>query len=278
MRRSNLHPQLSAYAHMYGNFNYDATPMAPAGTKAIIYNSADTRGSWDQRGEDGWYVGPAQEHYRCYRAINKKTRSAVTTDTIELYPTYVNIPTLTPAESLMIAATDLTKAIIQAKPKQLQIDNQQLQQLQQLAKILEHAANKNKKDNTLQRVETPQTITPQRVPQITINKQKSNIHYPTNYPTLNPNPMPTLGPSPMPTLGPTNPKPILRNTTTIINKVPDPHIRPPTHRYPTRLSQSAHAVFDAETGKLLEYNQLIKHLKYKKVWSKSMANEFGRLA
>ena len=60
MRRSNLHPQLSAYAHMYGNFNYDATPMAPAGTKAVIYNSADTRGSWDQRGEDGWYVGPTR--------------------------------------------------------------------------------------------------------------------------------------------------------------------------------------------------------------------------
>ena len=62
MRRSNIHPQLSAYAHMYGNFNYDATPMAPVGTKAVIYNSESKRGSWDQRGEDGWYVGPTQEH------------------------------------------------------------------------------------------------------------------------------------------------------------------------------------------------------------------------
>ena len=38
------------------------------------------------------------------------------------------------------------------------------------------------------------------------------------------------------------------------------------------------AVMDADTGNLLNYRQLMKDLKYKKNWSTSSANEFGRLA
>ena len=38
------------------------------------------------------------------------------------------------------------------------------------------------------------------------------------------------------------------------------------------------AVMDAETGKLLNYPQLLRHPKYRKGWSLSSANEFGRLA
>jgi hypothetical protein len=35
---------------------------------------------------------------------------------------------------------------------------------------------------------------------------------------------------------------------------------------------------DADTGKLLNYRQLMRSTKYKKAWSLSSANEFGRLA
>ena len=42
--------------------------------------------------------------------------------------------------------------------------------------------------------------------------------------------------------------------------------------------QQALTVMDKETGKLLNYRQLMRHSKYKKEWSTSTANEFGRLA
>ena len=42
--------------------------------------------------------------------------------------------------------------------------------------------------------------------------------------------------------------------------------------------QEAMAVMDQETGKMMNYRQLIRNPKYKEVWSKSSANEFGRLA
>jgi hypothetical protein len=38
------------------------------------------------------------------------------------------------------------------------------------------------------------------------------------------------------------------------------------------------AVMDSDTGKLLNYRQLMQSTKYRKAWSLSSANEFGRLA
>jgi hypothetical protein len=38
------------------------------------------------------------------------------------------------------------------------------------------------------------------------------------------------------------------------------------------------AVMDANTGKLLNYRQLMRSTKYRETWSLSSANKFGRLA
>jgi hypothetical protein len=38
------------------------------------------------------------------------------------------------------------------------------------------------------------------------------------------------------------------------------------------------AVMDADTGKLLNYRQLMRSRKYREAWSLSPANKFGRLA
>jgi len=37
------------------------------------------------------------------------------------------------------------------------------------------------------------------------------------------------------------------------------------------------AVMDADTGKLLNYQQLMRNTKYREAWSLSSANKFGRL-
>ena len=38
------------------------------------------------------------------------------------------------------------------------------------------------------------------------------------------------------------------------------------------------AVMDTETGKVMNYKQLMQSQKHKETWSKSSANKFGRLA
>jgi hypothetical protein len=42
--------------------------------------------------------------------------------------------------------------------------------------------------------------------------------------------------------------------------------------------QHAMAVMDADTGKLLNYRQLMRSTKYRQAWSLSSANKFGQLA
>jgi hypothetical protein len=42
--------------------------------------------------------------------------------------------------------------------------------------------------------------------------------------------------------------------------------------------QRALAVIDKDTGRLLNYGQLLRHPDYQETWTKSSANEFGRLA
>ncbi len=52
-------------------------------------------------------------------------------------------------------------------------------------------------------------------------------------------------------------------------------------RHITRLESKVHqamAVMDIDTGKLLNYRQLMNSPKYKKAWSLSTANEFKQLA
>ena len=67
---------------------------------------------------------------------------------------------------------------------------------------------------------------------------------------------------------------------------PDPSPTEPSrtnfrHKYYTRLNVAKHGantIVDVDTGKSLEYRQLIRDSKHKLVWNNSMSNKIGRLA
>ena len=71
LRASRVNPNLSAHTYVFGNFNFNKTPMAPPGTKVIIHNKSPVRGSWDFDGTEGWYIGPSLEHYRCVKCSKR---------------------------------------------------------------------------------------------------------------------------------------------------------------------------------------------------------------
>jgi hypothetical protein len=56
LRQSRLNPKLSAHAQLHGLFDYNKTPLAPPGTKVIIHEKPDRRGSWSLHGLKGCYV------------------------------------------------------------------------------------------------------------------------------------------------------------------------------------------------------------------------------
>jgi hypothetical protein len=82
LRASRLNPKLSAYAIMFGEFNFDRTPLAPPGTPVIVHEKPDNRKTWVAHGVEGFYIGPAMDHYRCFKAWIEKTQAERTCDTL----------------------------------------------------------------------------------------------------------------------------------------------------------------------------------------------------
>ena len=107
LRASRSNPNLSAYAFIHGNFNFQATPLAPTGTKVVAHVKPDARGSWELNGEPGWYVGPALQHYRCVTCYFPKSRSQRVCDTVTFIPTVLPFLQVTITDHLKQAATDI---------------------------------------------------------------------------------------------------------------------------------------------------------------------------
>jgi hypothetical protein len=74
LRFSCRNPLISANHELYGPFNFAKTPLAPHGTKALIYDAPKVRALWAPHATDGYYVGPAAKHYRCLRFYIPTTR------------------------------------------------------------------------------------------------------------------------------------------------------------------------------------------------------------
>jgi len=65
LRFSQRNPNRSANQEVYGSFDFNKTPLAPLGTRALIYDDPASHASWPPHATDGYYVGPASNHYRC---------------------------------------------------------------------------------------------------------------------------------------------------------------------------------------------------------------------
>jgi hypothetical protein len=64
---SRQNPKKSANQEVYGSFDFNKTPLAPLGTKALVYDDLGSQTSWAPHATDGFYVGPASDHYRFLR-------------------------------------------------------------------------------------------------------------------------------------------------------------------------------------------------------------------
>ena len=77
LRTSRQNNTKTAYEELKGPFDFNKTPLAPLGTKSLIYDDPDSRTSWAPHDIDAYYVRPALQHYRCLRfSTQKPERSA----------------------------------------------------------------------------------------------------------------------------------------------------------------------------------------------------------
>jgi hypothetical protein len=91
-------------------------PLALLGTKVIIHEKPSERRSWAPHGLDGWYVGHALEHYRCYKIFVAATAATRVSDTVEFFPRVCQMPRTSFADAAKQAARDLIHALLHPKP------------------------------------------------------------------------------------------------------------------------------------------------------------------
>jgi len=116
LRTSSINNRLSAYSQIHGAFDFNTTPIGPSGTKVLVHNKPNARGTWAPHGEDGWYIGPAMDHYRCFTVYIPSTRSTRISDTLAWFPKHVIMPTASSTDIAMAAAYDLTQALLNPAP------------------------------------------------------------------------------------------------------------------------------------------------------------------
>ena len=88
LRPSTINPKISAKAILNGAFDYNATSLAPPGTKVIAYKTPTTSKTWSPQSLDGWYIGNMSEYYRCHKVCITKTRAERIARTVEFFLTY----------------------------------------------------------------------------------------------------------------------------------------------------------------------------------------------
>ena len=181
LRTSRINPKLSAYAVLYGQFNFNKTPLAPVGTKALVFLDPGTRNSWQNHADDAFYVGPAMKHYRNYRVFIPETRSYRITNTLKLYPAHCKMPAIEPGATLRLAAQDLIAAIKNLKKTPIDLKPRFTAALRQLSSIFNESIDEEQEEQPVPRVPTnnsaPRVATNNSAPRVST---PSTSHNPTS--------------------------------------------------------------------------------------------------
>ena len=86
----------------------------------LAHDLPSQRKSWAPHASEGFYLGPALNHYRCYRIWNVRTQSERVSETVFWLPhNNISVPTPTPDDLLLASVQDLHNIIRKSTPQQL---------------------------------------------------------------------------------------------------------------------------------------------------------------
>ena len=127
LRRSLLNPGLSEYEQVDGIHNFERTPFASLGCKVQIHEKPHKQLTYVPHSVDGWYLGPALHHYRCYTCYTIDTGGETTPDTIAFFPAFMKIPNYSTRYMAIHAAEYLDKSMQTPRPESpFQVGDSQL--------------------------------------------------------------------------------------------------------------------------------------------------------
>jgi hypothetical protein len=164
LRTSRINPKLSASTHIDGQYDFNRAPMAPSGTRIIAHETPNRRLIWAPHGQDGWYIGPALEHYRCYTIYITKPRGERVVEIGDFFPDTSKLPFPSAQDLATKEAADLTHALLHPQPAGpfCKVGDEQTLALKRLADIFEGATRQTSK-NVVPPTERVESVAPLRV-------------------------------------------------------------------------------------------------------------------
>ena len=78
-------PKLLAYAKVHGAYDFNATHIAHPGARIVVHKKTIVPRSWSIQGFDGWYLGQARHHYRCFEVFSHNTEHSRIADTVNFF-------------------------------------------------------------------------------------------------------------------------------------------------------------------------------------------------
>ena len=105
---------------MHGKrYDWNAFPMAPPGTRAVIYEDPNSHTSYGPSVTDAWYCGPSFDHYRNYKFFVPTTGAYRISGSFDLFPQHCILPELTPIQHATAVGDELINVIekVPKKPK-----------------------------------------------------------------------------------------------------------------------------------------------------------------
>jgi hypothetical protein len=94
LRQATINPNISAWEYFNCPFDFNKTPFAPVGCRVLICPKPATCKLWDYRAKQGFYVGPALDHYRCYKLVKSEMKQQIISNMVEFTNAYLQIPTV----------------------------------------------------------------------------------------------------------------------------------------------------------------------------------------
>ena len=111
LRCSRIDTPIFAWAQLHGTYDFSAHPIAPLGMRIVLHEKPHQRATWTPHGVEGFYLGPALEHYRCYHGWVIKTQRECFVDTVAWHPHNVMMPGASEKEMLRRVLTELCSTI-----------------------------------------------------------------------------------------------------------------------------------------------------------------------
>jgi hypothetical protein len=104
--------KISAYEGIFkSKYDFQAHPIAPIGTKVAVYEPSDQRASWSPHGIQGFYLGPALDHYRSVAVYIPNTNGIRISDQCQYFPKPFKFPGASTNEILLKSIIELKDVI-----------------------------------------------------------------------------------------------------------------------------------------------------------------------